>query len=126
MTFAMPSAWGGQRVEGARLRFVAGRCVEAEAESGRGFLQRGARHGRGARMLGEFAFGLNEAIQSTLNTLLDEKIGGTVHTGAGRRVRRDRRNQSNSAGKYWDLVVRSARRRRGLRRREAANTNWNQ
>ena len=38
VTFAMPSAWGGQRVEGARLRFEAGRCVEAEAESGGAFL----------------------------------------------------------------------------------------
>ena len=63
VTFAMPSAWGGQRVEGARLRFEAGRCVEAEAESGEAFLRAALDTDEGARVLGEFAFGLNEAIR---------------------------------------------------------------
>ena len=46
VTFRMPSAWGGQRVEGARLRFEAGRCVEADADERRRVPARRARHRR--------------------------------------------------------------------------------
>ena len=78
MTFTMPSAWGGRRIEGARLRFEAGRCVEADAASGgsvparRARRRRGRAHARGVRVR------LDEAIRApTLDTLLDEKMGGT-------------------------------------------------
>ena len=103
VTFAMPSAWGGQRVEGARLRFVGGRCVEAEAESGGGFLNAALDTDAGARTLGEFAFGLNEAILSpTLDTLLDEKIGGTVHMALGASYAVT--GGTNQSALHWDLV----------------------
>ncbi|MDX6560373.1 MAG: aminopeptidase [Gaiellales bacterium] len=103
VTFAMPSAWGGQRVEGARLRFEGGRCVEAEAESGGGFLTAALDTDAGARTLGEFAFGLNEAIVSpTLDTLLDEKIGGTVHMALGASYAVT--GGTNQSALHWDLV----------------------
>ncbi|MDX6541113.1 MAG: aminopeptidase [Gaiellales bacterium] len=103
VTFAMPSAWGGQRVEGARLRFEAGRCVEAVAESGGDFLNAALDTDAGARTLGEFAFGLNEAILApTLDTLLDEKIGGTVHMALGASYAVT--GGSNESALHWDLV----------------------
>ena len=103
VTFAMPSAWGGQRVEGARLRFAAGRCVEAEAESGGEFLRAALDTDAGARTLGEFAFGLNEAIVApTLDTLLDEKIGGTVHMALGASYAVT--GGTNRSALHWDLV----------------------
>ena len=103
VTFAMPSAWGGQRVEGARLRFEAGRCVEAEAESGEAFLRAALDTDEGARTLGEFAFGLNEAIREpTLDTLLDEKIGGTVHMALGAAYAVT--GGLNKSALHWDLV----------------------
>jgi aminopeptidase len=103
VTFAMPSAWGGQRVEGARLRFQAGRCVEAAAESGGDFLNAALDTDAGARTLGEFAFGLNEAILApTLDTLLDEKIGGTVHMALGASYAVT--GGSNESALHWDLV----------------------
>jgi aminopeptidase len=103
VTFAMPSAWGGQRVEGARLRFEAGRCVEAEAASGEAFLRAALDTDEGARTLGEFAFGLNEAIQApTLDTLLDEKIGGTVHMALGASYAVT--GGTNESALHWDLV----------------------
>jgi len=103
VTFAMPSAWGGQRVEGARLRFEGGRCVEAEAASGGGFLNAALETDAGARTLGEFAFGLNEAILApTLDTLLDEKIGGTVHMALGAAY--SVTGGLNKSALHWDLV----------------------
>ena len=103
VTFAMPSAWGGQRVEGARLRFEAGRCVEAEAASGGAFLNAALDTDAGARALGEFAFGLNEAITApTLDTLLDEKIGGTIHMALGASYAVT--GGTNQSALHWDLV----------------------
>jgi len=103
VTFAMPSAWGGQRVEGARLRFEAGRCVETEATSGGAFLNAALDSDAGARTLGEFAFGLNEAILApTFDTLLDEKIGGTVHMALGSAYAVT--GGTNQSALHWDLV----------------------
>ncbi|HET6172646.1 MAG TPA: aminopeptidase [Gaiellales bacterium] len=103
VAFAMPSSWGGQRVEGARLRFEGGRCVEADAESGAPFLRAALDTDEGARTLGEFAFGLNEAITSpTLDTLLDEKIGGTVHMALGASYAVT--GGTNESALHWDLV----------------------
>jgi aminopeptidase len=103
VTFAMPSAWGGQRVEGARLRFEAGRCVEASASSGEDALLARLDTDEGARTLGEFAFGLNEAIREpTLDTLLDEKIGGTVHMALGAAY--SVTGGLNKSALHWDLV----------------------
>jgi aminopeptidase len=103
VTFAMPSSWGGQRVEGARLRFEAGRCVDAEAASGQSFLRAALETDEGARTLGEFAFGLNEAILApTLDTLLDEKIGGTVHMALGASYAVT--GGTNKSALHWDLV----------------------
>jgi aminopeptidase len=103
VTFAMPSAWGGQRVEGARLRFEAGRCVEADAAGGASFLRAALDTDEGARTLGEFAFGLNEAVQApTLDTLLDEKMGGTVHMALGAAYAVT--GGTNQSALHWDLV----------------------
>jgi aminopeptidase len=103
VTFAMPSAWGGQRVEGARLRFEAGRCVEASASSGEDALLARLDTDEGARTLGEFAFGLNQAIREpTLDTLLDEKIGGTVHMALGAAYAVT--GGLNKSALHWDLV----------------------
>ena len=103
VTFQMPSAWGGQRVEGARLRFEAGRCVEADAASGAEFLRAALDTDAGARTLGEFAFGLNEAVSfPTLDTLLDEKMGGTVHMALGSAYTVT--GGTNQSALHWDLV----------------------
>ena len=52
---------------------------------------------------GEFAFGLNEAIRApTLDTLLDEKIGGTVHMALGSSYAVT--GGTNTSALHWDLV----------------------
>jgi aminopeptidase len=57
----------------------------------------------GARVLGEFAFGLNRGIQMlTKNVLFDEKIGGTIHMALGRAYPES--GGTNISAVHWDMV----------------------
>jgi aminopeptidase len=57
----------------------------------------------GARRVGEFAFGLNEAVQLfTRNTLFDEKIGGTIHLALGTAY--PETGGLNRSALHWDLI----------------------
>src|SRR5262249_9663395 len=79
-----PAVHGGRLVEGVRLRFHAGRVVDAAAAVGEEVLHRLLDQDAGARVLGEVALGCNYAVtRHTCNTLFDEKIGGTFHVALG-------------------------------------------
>ena len=57
----------------------------------------------GARHVGEFAFGLNEAItEFTGHTLFDEKIGGTMHLALGASYPES--GGTVQSALHWDLV----------------------
>ena len=57
----------------------------------------------GARRVGEIAFGLNESLREfTRSTLLDEKIGGTVHLALGASY--PETGGLNESGLHWDMV----------------------
>jgi aminopeptidase len=85
VTFHLPAVIGGREVSGVRLRFEAGKVVDASAERGEEFLVELLDTDEGARRLGELGIGTNYAIdRGTLEVLLDEKIGGTVHMAVGR------------------------------------------
>jgi len=85
VTFHLPAVIAGREVSGVRLRFEAGRVVDASAERGEEFLVQLLDTDEGARRLGELGIGTNYAIdRGTLEVLLDEKIGGTVHMAVGR------------------------------------------
>jgi aminopeptidase len=85
VTFHLPAVIGGREVSGVRLRFESGKVVDASAERGEEFLVQLLDTDDGARRLGELGIGTNYAIdRGTLEVLLDEKIGGTVHMAVGR------------------------------------------
>jgi aminopeptidase len=85
VTFHLPATIGGREVAGVRLRFEAGRVVEATAERGEEYLIELLDTDEGARRLGELGIGTNYAIdRGTRAVLLDEKLGGTVHMAVGR------------------------------------------
>jgi aminopeptidase len=85
VSFHLPAVIGGREVSGVRLRFEAGKVVDASAERGEEFLIQLLDTDEGARRLGELGIGTNYAIdRGTLEVLLDEKIGGTVHMAVGR------------------------------------------
>ena len=84
VTFHLPAVIGGREVSGVRLRFEAGKVVDASAERGEEFLIKLLDTDDGARRLGELGIGTNYAIdRGTREVLLDEKIGGTVHMAVG-------------------------------------------
>jgi aminopeptidase len=101
--FTYPGLYRGQEVEGVQLRFERGEVVEADAERGREFLRRMISMDDGARRVGEFAFGLNDFVQTfTRNTLYDEKMGGTVHLALGASY--PETGSQNESALHWDIV----------------------
>jgi aminopeptidase len=101
--FSFPAMVRGRQAEDVRLRFEGGEVVEATARRGEDLLRELIAMDDGARRVGEFAFGLNDAISEyTGNLLLDEKIGGTVHLALGRSV--PGTGGENESGLHWDIV----------------------
>jgi aminopeptidase len=85
VSFHLPATIGGREVAGVRLRFEAGKVVDAGAERGEEYLVELLDTDEGARRLGELGIGTNYAIdRGTREVLLDEKLGGTVHMAVGR------------------------------------------
>ncbi len=103
VTFHLPAVIGGREVSGVRLRFEAGRVVDATAERGEEFLIKLLDTDPGARRLGELGIGTNYGIdRGTREVLLDEKIGGTVHMAVGRSYPES--GGENESAVHTDLV----------------------
>ncbi len=101
--FSYPAVYAGNEVEDVRLRFEAGKVVEATAGRGQDFLLSMLDQDPGARFLGEVAFGLNYGIkQFTRNILFDEKIGGTMHMALGRSY--PDTGGKNESSLHWDMI----------------------
>jgi aminopeptidase len=103
VSFHLPAMIGGREVAGAKLRFEAGKVVDASAERGEEFLISLLDTDDGARRLGELGIGTNYAIdRGTRDVLLDEKIGGTVHMAVGASY--PECGGSNESAVHTDLV----------------------
>jgi aminopeptidase len=74
----------GVELTGVELTFEAGRVVSISADEDVGALRAMLDTDEGARRLGEFGIGTNDAIDRyTGNILFDEKMVGTVHVALG-------------------------------------------
>jgi aminopeptidase len=103
VTFHLPSTVSGREVAGVRLRFEAGRVVDASAERGEEFLIQMLDTDDGARVLGELGIGTNYGIErGTKEILLDEKIGGTVHLAVGKSY--PETGGVNESAVHWDMI----------------------
>jgi aminopeptidase len=101
--FSYPASFAGRVVRDVKLRFEDGEVVDAEAGDGEAFLREMVGMDEGARRVGEFAFGMNDAVQEfTGHTLFDEKIGGTVHLALGTSYPES--GGVNHSALHWDLV----------------------
>jgi aminopeptidase len=101
--FSFPAVFQGREVHDVRLRFEHGSVVEASAARGGDFLERMLELDDGARRVGEFAFGLNDAVDVfTRNILFDEKLGGTVHLALGSSY--PETGGVNRSALHWDLI----------------------
>jgi aminopeptidase len=98
-----PAVYAGREVRGIRLRFEAGRVVEAGAEANEDFLLETLDSDDGARRLGELGIGCNPGITRYMrNTLFDEKIDGTVHLALGNGM--PDLGGTNESRIHWDIV----------------------
>jgi aminopeptidase len=103
IAFSFPASYGGRTVSGVRLRFEAGKVVDASAEQGEEFLIEMLDTDEGARRLGEIGIGTNYGIATgTKEILLDEKIGGTVHMAVG--MSYPETGGANNSAVHWDMV----------------------
>ena len=103
VTFPFPAHHAGRRIDGVRLVFERGVVVEAHADEGQDVLDAALAMDDGARRLGEVGIGTNYALpRFTGRTLLDEKIGGTVHLALGSSY--PETGGSNASALHWDLV----------------------
>lgn len=103
VSFTYPAVFNAREVENVRLRFEAGEVVEATATRAQDFLRQMIALDDGARRIGEFAFGLNDAVPMfTRNTLFDEKIGGTMHLALGTAY--PETGGLNRSALHWDMV----------------------
>jgi aminopeptidase len=101
--FTYPAVFNAREVEDVRLRFEGGEVVEATATRGEQFLREMIGLDDGARRVGEFAFGLNDAVSIfTSNILFDEKIGGTVHLALGTAYPES--GGLNRSALHWDMI----------------------
>ncbi len=103
VSFHLPAVIGGREVSGVRLKFEAGKIVDASAERGEEFLIAQLDTDEGARTLGELGIGTNYGIdRGTREVLLDEKIGGTIHMAFGQAYPES--GGTNESAVHTDLV----------------------
>jgi aminopeptidase len=101
--YTYPACHYGREVEDVRLQFKDGRVIKATAAKNEEFLLNMLKADKGARYVGEFAFGTNSGIQRfTKNTLFDEKIGGTIHLALGAGLPES--GSKNKSAIHWDMV----------------------
>lgn len=101
----LPTLAYGTVVAGVSLQFKDGKVVKARADQGEGALLKMLETDSGAKYLGEFAIGANFNIkQAMMNTLFDEKIGGTIHMALGRSYKEKRGGGENESAIHWDIV----------------------
>ncbi len=118
-----PSFRNGNRVEGVRLEFQAGRAVKISATTGENFARKQLKIDSGADKLGEFSLTdrrFSRINRFMANTLFDENFGGrygnchialgssyaNAYAGDPRRLTKERKRRLgfNDSALHWDLV----------------------
>lgn len=102
--FNTPSLYQGVVFDGIELEFKKGRIVRSSCTNEPDRLKRILDSDEGARYLGEWSIGCNNLIRRPmLDTLFDEKIGGSIHLTPGNAY--DEADNGNRSRIHWDLVL---------------------
>jgi len=102
--FNTPSRYQGTRFDDIELTFEKGKIVRAESAGQTDKLNRILDADAGARYVGEWAIGCNNHVtEPMLDTLFDEKIGGSIHLTPGNAY--DEADNGNRSRIHWDLVL---------------------
>ena len=103
--FDFPSLRAGKEVRDIHLKFKNGKVIKSSASYNQDYLKKALQIDIGASRPGEFAFGANYGVtRCMLNTLFDEKIGGTIHLALGRAYDEKEGGGKNKSAIHWDLV----------------------
>lgn len=102
--FNTQSRYQGVVFDGIRFELQDGRIVQADCNNEPERLNRILDTDDGARYIGEWSFGTNNRIlHPMLDTLFDEKIGGSFHFTPGNAY--DDADNGNRSKVHWDLVL---------------------
>ena len=103
ISYTAPSVYQGIPFDGIRLRFEAGKIVEAHCNGNDDALNKILDSDEGARYIGEFSFGTNPEILLPMRDILfDEKIAGSFHFTPGNAY--ENCDNGNRSQVHWDLV----------------------
>jgi aminopeptidase len=103
ITYNTATMRSGVKFRNIRFEVTAGKITQATCEGDEGKLNEFLDVDEGARYFGEFAFGVNPYItKPMLDTLFDEKIGGSFHLTPGNAYATA--NNGNKSALHWDIV----------------------
>ncbi|MDY0110197.1 MAG: aminopeptidase [Candidatus Krumholzibacteria bacterium] len=103
ITYNTATMRSGVKFRNIRFEVTAGKITQATCEGDDGKLNEFLDVDEGARYFGEFAFGVNPYItKPMLDTLFDEKIGGSFHLTPGNAYATA--NNGNKSALHWDIV----------------------
>jgi len=103
ITYNVPTTFWGRTFRNMCLEFCQGAVIKASCDGDADALACILDTDAGARRIGEFSFGVNNAIREPIgNILFDEKIGGSFHLTPGSAY--ERADNGNRSAIHWDLV----------------------
>ncbi len=104
IAYNTPSRYQGVVYQGIKFRFENGKIVEATCDNEPEKLNAVLDSDEGARYIGEWSLGTNHNVKHPmLDTLFDEKIGGSFHLTPGNAY--DDADNGNRSRVHWDLVL---------------------
>ena len=104
IAFNTSSLYQGTVFDGIRFEFENGKIINAQCNNDTEMLNAILDSDEGARYIGEWSLGCNNAVKKPmLDTLFDEKIGGSFHLTPGNAY--DEADNGNKSRVHWDLVV---------------------
>ncbi|MBX3438085.1 MAG: aminopeptidase [Planctomycetaceae bacterium] len=104
IAYNTPSLYQGTVFEGIRFQLENGRIVNAECRNETQRLNAILDSDEGSRYIGEWSLGCNNLIRKPmLDTLFDEKIGGSLHFTPGQAY--ETADNGNRSRVHWDLVL---------------------
>jgi aminopeptidase len=99
-----PSLYQGVVFDGVEFEFKAGKIVRATCANQADRLNQILDSDEGARYIGEWSIGCNNRVRRPmLDTLFDEKVGGSIHLTPGNAY--DECDNGNKSRVHWDLVL---------------------
>ncbi len=104
ITYNTQSLYQGTVFDGIRFEFKEGKIIKADCNNAPKKLNAILDSDEGARYVGEWAIGVNNRVKHPmLDTLFDEKIGGSFHLTPGNAY--DEADNGNRSRVHWDLVL---------------------